>query len=414
MQVELKRIIQISDALDSASNEIRILRNISWPLSVKEEFFTNNAQKLPVVSYNPYDPSAALAYLKNARKLIQTTGTIDNWARRIADKLESSAMMVASRGTSDFHKYSVEVYGSPKDEVTFCKGSTLDLANHFDELFVGIKNIDLGAPPDACILASFLAEQMREAVTGMFGDLAPEVVMDETLASNALAGRRRISIRPTACFTDNDIQQLIEHEAYIHVATSINGKLQPHIKILGEGHAGTTKTQEGLAVFAEFITGTIDLDRVRRLSDRVIAIQMAMDGANFIDVYKYFLSITDNPGQSFENAKRVFRGGLMEGGAPFTKDLVYLHGLIDVHSFLKVAVSQGKIDYLDLLFCGKLDIEDLPALKEMSEMGLVDKAKFYPKWMSDKRFLLTHLSYSAFVSGLDFESLSQHYEQMLK
>ncbi len=148
---------------------------------------------------------------------------------------------------------------------------------------------------------------------------APEVVMDPSLASNALAGRRRIAIRPTAQFNDKDVDQLIQHEAFVHVATSINGHLQPYLKILVEGHAGTTATQEGLAVFAEFITGNIDLDRLRRLSDRVIAIQHAIDGADFIDVYRYFLEKTDHPERSFQNAKRVFRGGVMTGGAPFTR-----------------------------------------------------------------------------------------------
>jgi hypothetical protein len=85
-----------------------------------------------------------------------------------------------------------------------------------------------------------------------------------------------------------------------------------------------------------------------------------------------------------------------------------------VHSFLKSAVSLGKIDYLDLLFCGKLDISDLPALKQLSEMGLVDGPKFCPDWMKDKRYLLTHLSYSSFLSGLDFEVLNRHYEKMLQ
>src|SRR5690606_15536517 len=112
---------------------------------------------------------------------------------------------------------------------------------------------DLGEPPEMCVMATALAEDMRIAVQEMFGELAPEVVMDPKMPSKAIAGSRRIKIRPSACFTDKDINQLIEHEAAIHVGTSINGKLQPHLKILSESHAGTTKTQEGIAVFAEYI-----------------------------------------------------------------------------------------------------------------------------------------------------------------
>ena len=80
----------------------------------------------------------------------------------------------------------------------------------------------------------------------------------------------------------SDIDQLINHEAFIHVATTINGRKQNKMKILGSNYGAVTKTQEGLAVFSEFITGSIDIDRMRRISDRVKAIHMAIDGANFI------------------------------------------------------------------------------------------------------------------------------------
>lgn len=67
-------------------------------------------------------------------------------------------------------------------------------------------------------------------------------------------------------------------------------------------------------MFAEIISGTIELDRLRRLADRVFSIQMAIEGADFLQVYDYFLERTGNPDQSFENARRVFRGGVITGG----------------------------------------------------------------------------------------------------
>ena len=54
------------------------------------------------------------------------------------------------------------------------------------------------------------------------------------------------------------------------------------MKILGSNYGAITKTQEGLAVFSEFIAGSIDVDRMRRISDRVKAIQMAIDGADLL------------------------------------------------------------------------------------------------------------------------------------
>ena len=411
MNKEHSRIIQISDHLHAAAQKVNVLRGIAWSNDIRQEFFKHKAQKLPVVEYPEFDPEPILEQVYRCRKLIQKDGgIIDAWAARIADRLELSAMLLQSRGTVDFFKYSEALFGKPKDPLQNGMKSTLDLAIHFDEIFKSIAEFDFGAPPEACVLATTLADQMEKAVTEMFGELAPEIVLDPNLASNALAGRQKISIRPTACFTDKDIDQLIHHEAYVHVGTSLNGYLQPHIHILGDGHAGTTKTQEGLAIFAEFITGTTDLDRLRRLSDRVFAIQKAIDGADFIDIYRFYLERTENEEQSFQNAKRVFRGGMVTGKVPFTKDMVYLEGLINVNNFLRIAVTKGKVHHLNLLFCGKLDLSDLPALREMEKMGLIKPPRFVPPWMQDKRFLISHLSYSAFLNQLDSEHSERYFE----
>ena len=414
MDIDKRHIIEISDKLQAAASSVKILRSIAWPKSVKDDFFRSGMNKLPEVSYLPYDPQPVISQVKEIRKLIGSEESpISDWANRIADKIESSALLLGSRGTLDFFTNSVDLYGRPTGSLQNGGLTTLELARHFDRAFGVVKDKDLGSPPSTCVLANALADEMTTIVTENFGELAPEIIMDENLASNVLAGRRRVSIRPTACFSDLDVKQLIAHELFVHVATSINGSMQPHLKILKEAHPGTTKTQEGLAVFAEFITGSIDLDRTRRLSDRVIAIQMAIDGADFMEVFRYYLEKTDQPDQSFESAKRVFRGGLLTGKAPFTKDIVYLEGLLTVHTFLKVALSSGQIDLLDLLFVGKLDISDIPALRILKNLGLIQQPKYMAPWLSDKRYLLAFLSYSSFLPGLDMHLITKHYENML-
>jgi uncharacterized protein (TIGR02421 family) len=398
MTSDKEHIIRLSDLLDEASSGVRILRNIAWSNEVKAEFFRTKAEKLPKVEYKPFDPSEVLDKIKFIRSLIGDSDPVDQWAFRIAESIKNSALMVSSRGTADFFNYSKKLYGEPSQSMPGDNGSALALAKHFDHMFDHVSDLDLGEPAESCVLASALASDMTSAVKEMFGDLAPEVVMDPEMPSKAIAGRRRIRIRPSACFTDKDINQLIEHEAAIHVGTSLNGKLQPHLKILSESHAGTTKTQEGIAVFAEYITGYIDLDRVMRLTDRVISSQMAIDGADFIEIYRYYLERTDTPEAAFDCAKRVCRGGVLTGGAPFTKDIVYLDGFIRVHAFLRKCMLEGNVNDLYLLFAGKLDIADIPVLRHFESLGILEKPRFLPNWMQDKRFLLTHLAYSSFLS----------------
>ena len=99
MQSEKDHIIKISDQLYKASNSIRILRNINWPSSVREEFFRHKGQKMPVVSYQQLDPTETLHEIEKARKLIPDSSRFKNWATGIADKLENSAYLLANIGT---------------------------------------------------------------------------------------------------------------------------------------------------------------------------------------------------------------------------------------------------------------------------------------------------------------------------
>jgi len=409
---EADRIRRISDLLYRATRSIRILSQVSWSGKVRNQFFEKGARELPVVSYPGFDASESLGCVDEARKHIQDS-SVDAWLNRQARYIENSARMLSSVGTPDYFKYSSELYGRPLDVLPDQISTSHALATHFNEQIQAVSHIDLGAPHPACYLAETVADEMRKAAKAMFNDEAPVVSVVDDLSANALAGPRRIRIRRTACFTDNDISQLINHEAYIHVATSLNGLAQPDLKILGAGHPGTTRTQEGLAVFAEFITGSIDFDRMRRLADRVLAIQMAIDGADFLDIYRYFLERTGNAEQAYENSRRVFRGGVLSGGAPFTKDIVYLDGMLRVHSFLQAIVSTGRVDCIRLLFCGKLDIEDIPTIYELSKRGLCRPPKYLPPWASDMRFLLCNLTYSTFLSGMDLEPMKAHYDGML-
>jgi uncharacterized protein (TIGR02421 family) len=402
LEAEKQHICHVSAILYTASQSIRILSHIEWNRDVKRQFFAEKSKALPKVTYPEFDPANTISLVAEARKLLGNTD-IDQWLERIAIKLEYSALMMASTGSNKFYEFSEKLYGKPTNPFVDGKSTPLDLANTFDKQISSYANYDMGAPAPMCYLASGIADQMQAAVIEMFGDEAPKIEIVDELSANALASPKLIRIRKTACFTDLDAQQLINHEAHIHVATSINGLNQPHLKILAAGHPGTTKTQEGLAVFSEYITNSIDLDRLRRLADRIIAIQMAIEGADFLEVYQYFLGRIGSESQAYENSRRVFRGGVLTGGAPFTKDGVYLEGLIRVHNFLKAIAANGRADCLKLLFCGKLDIEDIPVLYKLEKMGLCKPAKYLPPWVKDARYLLAYLTCSGFLNKMDDE-----------
>ncbi len=413
LEKEQQRIRNISDLLYQASRSLRVLSHLGWDASVKQQFFANNAQELPVVTYEKYDATEALNIIEAVRTKLTSDSPIDQWLLSIAGDFKNTAKLLQSTDSNDFYRYSRKLYGTPKSPLVDQTNTSLGLATQLADLFASFDSIDLGEPEVAAIDADTVATAMRKATHKMFGEQAPEVSVVDTLSANALAGAKRIRIRNGAQFTDKDIQQLINHEAYVHVATSLNGRNQDDLKILASSYPGTTRTQEGLAVFAEFITGSMDIDRMHRLADRVIAIQMAVDGADFLQVYQYFLDRIGDPDQSFENTRRVFRGGVLTGGAPFTKDIVYLDGLLRVHNFMRSMVATKRTDVLRMLFCGKLDLDDIPVLCELSSMGLCKPAKYLPPWASDLRFLLAYLTYSSFLNKIDLSQVNIHYQQLL-
>lgn len=408
-----KPIAPLIELLREAEAPVRVLRYLAWPASAREDFFARGARVLPEVTYPRFDPAPTLdALARFRRRLGAADDRVGAWLARQADAIEHAAHMLAGIGTDAFLEHGRALFGLPcdpqPDETTTALGFARRLLQNIEGM--GAVAADLRAP--ACHDASVLARAMRAAVDERFGADAPEVIVVDELSANALAGAQAIRIRANARFSDREIRQLIEHEAFVHVLTSLNGRRQPQLANLALPHPGTTRTQEGLAVFAEFITGQLTVNRLRRLADRVVAIQMALDGADFVEVYEFFRGRNDDAEQSFENARRVFRGGRVDGGIPFTKDSVYLDGLLRVHNFMRTAVSLGRADLLRLLFAGKLDIEDVPALAELRARGLCRDPVHLPPWIARPDFLLSQLAYSDFLNTVDLDRLREHYREL--
>ncbi|MGB8145875.1 MAG: flavohemoglobin expression-modulating QEGLA motif protein [Chromatiaceae bacterium] len=410
---EKDRIRAVSGLLHQACKPIRILRALDWAPEVKESFLAGGGRELPQVTYPPFDPTPSIDLVREARRQIVPFTTIDVWLDRHAQFIELGARMLAAVGTPSFFEFGRQLYGEPTAPLRYAAISPLELAQSVLDTIDQLAHIDISTAPPAYHSAEEVAVNLDRAVRAHFGDQAPAIELVDRLSANALATSKAIRVRRGARFTDRDFTQLLHHEAFIHVATSLNGKAQTDLPLLSAGHPGTTRTQEGLAVFAEVISGSIELDRLRRLADRVLAIQMAIEGADFLEVNGFFLDRTGDPDQAFENTRRVFRGGVITGGAPFCKDLVYLLGLLQVNNIMRATFAAGRADCLSLLFCGKLDFFDIPALCELYAMGLCRPPRFLPPWVSDPRHLLAMLTFNVFINRMNLETMIDVARKML-
>ena len=408
-----KRLENLSELIYRASLKVKILRHISWPPEVKYQFFKQNCQKLPEHSYPKFDSTDLDRILLDIDGQLGDT-KYDLWLKNKLEDISLSANMLKSSGTKTFFDISSKIYGLPSTLIHDGQTKPLDLSGQFYQIINSIDKTKLKLSKSSKISSHDVAKQISSTVSDYFGEFAPKTSVVKHLSAKATATSKKIKIREDGVFYQSDVDQLINHEAFIHVATTINGRKQNKMKILGSNYGAITKTQEGLAVFSEFITGSINIDRMRRISDRVKAIQMAIDGADFIEVYRYFVDKGISRNQAFENSRRVFRGGVLSGKYPFTKDLVYLDGFIRVYNFFRSSISQGKIECIELLFAGKMELDDLPVVYSMYKDGLVNKPSFIPPWAMNLNYLICFLTFSVFLEDINYSNVSKYYDSLLE
>ena len=411
-QSDKLRVKKISDLVYQASRKIRILGFLNWPLSVRYRFFRSGSQQIPEVEYPQLDSTYAKEHLRAAKKLLGDT-PIDDWLKKKIYEVGSGVKMLEGCGTKQFFHQSVKIYGKPREKLRDGKSSPLGLAKYLRAV-LSSQNINTGNLISGRNHSSqTIRDKISEKVIKVFGEESPEVVVVDNISAKATASSRRIRIRKGVRFSEKDVDQLMNHEALVHVATTLNGRAQKMVKILGANYGGVTKTQEGIAVFSEFITGCIDVSRMNRVLDRVLAIQMAIDGADFVEVYRFFLSRSKLKTEAYESTRRIFRGGVLTGRYPFTKDIVYLDGLVRVHNFCRTAVARGRNDIIELLFTGKIDLDDLPVILQLKEAGLIKKPKYVPYWVKDMSYLVSYFALSTFVSSMDHERTRGYYDALI-
>jgi len=406
--MDIKKIERLDAALVEASKKIKVLKVLVWPQDAEEKFLEGwhkGNPQLPVIKWESPDMRSSVAKLDSIYAECDLDDPVQKFLGETALSYADAGRMLGSVGTPDFTRYSTKIYGRP-DTVYKLQGmSAVDGANFFLNLTTKLLGNPKLPPTELDIAAKDFAGWLKSEVDEFFAHDSVEVVLDQNMSAKALAGASRIRVRGNAKFSQLDKDQLLYHEAFVHTATMLNGKKQPNLKSLGLGAPRTTRTQEGIAVLAELITNAIDLTRLRRIALRVIAVKMALDGADFIEIFKFFLESGQPEDESVRSAQRIFRGGDVRGGIAFTKDAVYLQGLVEVHTFLRVAIRDNRPELVRNLFAGRLTMADSLRLSPLFESGWLQPPTYLPVWASDLRRLAAMMAYSAFVAHIKLENV---------
>jgi len=247
-----------------------------------------------------------------------------------------------------------------------------------------------------------------------FGDhcAGVRVQVSDGIVADAAAGSDYIKIRSDAHFTAREVRLLEVHEGWVHLGTTLNGQNQPVCTFLSKGPPSSTVTQEGLAVISEIFAFASHPGRVRRLTNRIEGVAMAEAGANFLEVYRYFLQEGYDPHESYQHTMRIFRGSLPEGCGPFTKDLCYSKGFVLIYNYIRLAVSRGMVRRVPLLFCGKTNLADIKLLDQLVEEGLVEPPRFFPPPFADLQALTAWMCFANFLNRMSLQRVEDDFANL--
>ncbi|MGH8152403.1 MAG: flavohemoglobin expression-modulating QEGLA motif protein [Rhodanobacteraceae bacterium] len=389
--------------LVKAVRGIRVLATVAWPAAVERQFLADlkrGHETLPRFDYAAPDFSPQRAELAMIAAAVDASHPLGAWLARSTASWAIAARMLEAVGTAGITAPSIELYGKPNDPLPGGGQTNLDAARWFLASAEELGDGQALAEAEYCIPAEVLRAEVQAEVDARFGMGRVRVAIDPELTAKAAAGAARIRLRGATCFSEYDRSQLLAHEAFVHTLTARNGRAQPVLKSLSRTAPRATATQEGLAVFAELMSGSIDLARLQRISLRILAIDMALKGADFIEVYRWFRGHGQSITDSFHSTQRVYRGVPATGGAAFTKDNVYLAGLLTVHTFFRWAFKRRRLDLMQHLFAGKLALDDAIALEPCFADGTVAPPRFLPAWVERSQGLAAKLAFSVFTNRI--------------
>lgn len=423
-------IRDLSDRIVETQKPIRILNSLKWDNSIKKDFFDHKFKKLPPVDQAYYqrnslnfDPQKKTEEfysieLDIRRKLGQFSG-IGGIMRRMCREYREVVRMLTARGTPEFSKISQDLYGS-SDDAFYAGAPTLkDLAILVSDTLGRLKRNEVDPAEIKRYSSKEAVAILDERLNRYFAASSKNgkkkqvrVILSDDIIADAAAGADTIRIRKGSEFSERDLKVFEVHEGWVHIGTTLNGQAQPVCTFLSKGPPSSTVNQEGLAIIMEIFTFSSYPHRVQRLTDRITAIHMAEQGADFIDVFRFYCDQGQSEEESYSNTRRVFRGSTPTDG-PFTKDLAYSKGFILIYNYIRIAIQKGLQEYIPLLFLGKTSLEDLHIFADLMEGGVLIPPIYLPPQFKDLSALSAWMSYSLFLNKLSLEHLTTDYKVFL-
>ncbi|WP_348661220.1 flavohemoglobin expression-modulating QEGLA motif protein [Croceibacter atlanticus] len=351
-------LFEIDHNLDRLVKNIELLNYLN-PLNIEQEkktFFKSKftyepSFKYRKIKFNPYKMQR-LFFSQRLEKIEDET--IRNFYEEIIYEYSGLISCIEHIGQDKkFYYNNLKVFGTPKQRDVENAQFILHFSEEVDlEVMKPRYNVDDAV---AYFEAFGKAYNFRFTIKKSTNISAAAMVLN---ASETLVLKRN------HMFSENQLKVLANHEIGVHMVTTFNGKLQP-LKVFSNGFKNNTETQEGLAVFSEYMSNSLTLKRMKELAYRVIAADSLIKGYSFSDTFDLLYSQYKlDKHEAWQITLRVHRGG------GFTKDFLYLTGLKKVYDYYHSGGEMTK------MLTGKVTLENLDVIEKLQELGLAAPSKF--------------------------------------
>ncbi|AUP81406.1 flavohemoglobin expression-modulating QEGLA motif protein [Flavivirga eckloniae] len=357
-KVANQALIQIDETIDSLVKQIELLSYVN-PVNIEEEkarffsskYLTDPVFNYPTINFDKFKLHRAL--FAQPLELIKDV-EIKNLYEDIVYEYSGLIQCIETIGDGKkFYYNSLRCFGTPTEK---------DVENakfilHFED----------EAKDDLIFKPKYSAKQAEV----FFKDFSKQYDFTYTIEQSdkisaiamVLNNIKTLVLNSNHTYSDNEIAVLTNHEIGVHMVTTMNGLMHP-LKIFSHGFPNNEETQEGLAVFSEYMSNNLTIKRLKELAYRVIAVDSLAKGYSFSKTFRLLHNQYDlDREEAFYLTLRAHRGG------GFTKDYLYLTGLKKIYDYYQ----EGKD--LSVLLTGKVTLEYANEIESLIKKGLAVSAK---------------------------------------
>ncbi len=354
IQREYKDLFEIDANLDRLVKKIELIGYVN-PLNMEKEktrFFSSKYAKSPVFKYAAlkFDPFELNRQFFSQKPELLKDEKIGKLYRDTIYYYSNIIQCIENIGDKrKFFYNSLRLFGTPTEKDV----QNAQFILHYDDgPSTMMVDMEKKYSPDD-------AKTYFEEFIGQY-DFPLKIKFSSSIAADAMVSNntQTLLIKKNAKFSKNQLLTLANHEIGVHLVTTYNGLLQP-LKIFSNGFPRNVETQEGLAIFSEYMGGALTLKRLKELAYRVMASDSLIKGFGFADTFdlihgQYKLNRDD----AFTITLRAHRGG------GFTKDRLYLSGLRKIHK----RHQKGKT--METLLMGKVSLDYKDHIIHLKQLGL--------------------------------------------